>query len=62
MADEAKKKAKTPKKKLSNDEMQLKIYNELVDKKAEVDKKLKPMKRYLEDIGLLQKSERKKKA
>ena len=61
MVDEKKKEVKNRKKKLTSDEMQLQFYNELLEKKAEVDKKLKPLKKYLEAIGLLPKPERKKK-
>ena len=62
MVDEKKKEVKNRKKKLTSDEMQLQFYNELLEKKAEVDKKLKPLKKYLEAIGLLPKPEKKKKA
>ncbi len=60
MAKDQSKEVKTRKKKLTNDEMQLEIYQELLEKKAEVDKKLKPLKKYLEAIGLLAKPAKKK--
>jgi len=60
MAREQTKEVKIRKKRLTNDEMQLEIYKELLEKKAEVDKKLKPLKKYLEAIGLLTKETKKK--
>jgi len=57
-----KKEAKTPKKKKDYAAIELKHYNELLEMKKQVDQELKPLKQYLEKIGVLKKAEVKKKA
>jgi len=56
-----KKEAKTPKKKADYASIELKHYTDLLDMKDKVDKELKPLKQYLEKIGVLKKAEIKKK-
>jgi len=59
---EKEQKIRKPREKKDFNSLQMKYYNELLEMKKKVDQELKPLKKYLEAVGLLKREERKKKA
>lgn len=58
---EQKEKTKVTKKKKDYASIELKHYNDLLEMKNKVDNELKPLKQYLEKIGVLKKEDKIKK-